>query len=119
MACPLPPRITARNALSYATSFHWLFHFMRHPEFDLANVSHRSSALQGGALGLIEYVNSQFDRTVTWDDVVWLREQWDGPLVVKGLLSVDDVRQARDLGVNAVMVSNHGGRQLDGTPRSR
>ncbi|GAB5450815.1 MAG: alpha-hydroxy acid oxidase [Halioglobus sp.] len=112
----MPPKITPRNFFSYGTSLHWLFHLLRDPDFKLANVAHRVDALGKGAMGLIDYVNSQFDRTVTWDDVAWLIEQWDGPFVIKGLQSVEDVRRAREVGASAVMVSNHGGRQLDGVP---
>jgi L-lactate dehydrogenase (cytochrome) len=65
---------------------------------------------------LIDYVNSQFDRSVTWADVAWLAKQWDGPLVVKGIQTVADGKFARDAGATAIMISNHGGRQLDGAP---
>jgi len=112
----MPPKITPRNFFSYGTSFHWLFHLLRAPDFRLANVAHRVDALGGGAMGLIDYVNSQFDRSVTWDDAAWLVDQWDGPFVIKGLLSVEDVKRARDIGASGVMVSNHGGRQLEGAP---
>ncbi len=112
----MPPRITLKNFFSYGTSFHWLFNTLRNRDFRLANVEHRVDALSGGSVGLIQYVNDQFDRSVTWDDVAWLIEQWDGPFVIKGLQSVADVKRARDLGASAVMVSNHGGRQLEGTP---
>jgi len=112
----MPPKITPRNFFSYGTSLHWLFHLLRDPDFKLANVAHRVDALGKGAMGLIDYVNSQFDRTVTWDDVAWLVDQWDGPFVIKGLQSVADVRRANEVGASAVMVSNHGGRQLDGVP---
>jgi isopentenyl diphosphate isomerase/L-lactate dehydrogenase-like FMN-dependent dehydrogenase len=54
----------------------------------------------------------------TWDDLVWMRREWDGPLVVKGILTVDDARRARAIGADAIVVSNHGGRQLDGAPAS-
>ena len=67
-------------------------------------------------MGLIEYVNSQFDRTVTWRDVEWLRSQWAGKLVIKGILSPADAARARDCGIDAAMISNHGGRQLDCAP---
>ena len=52
----------------------------------------------------------------SWDDVRWLAESWNGPLIVKGVLSAEDARRARDAGAHAIMISNHGGRQLDGTP---
>ena len=112
----LPPRITLKGFFSYGTSFRWLYNLLRDPDFKLANVAHRADAMDQGTTGLIEYVNSQFDRTVTWEDAAWLAEQWDGPFVIKGLQSVDDVKMARDIGASAVMVSNHGGRQLEGTP---
>jgi L-lactate dehydrogenase (cytochrome) len=64
----------------------------------------------------MEYINSQFDRSLTWKDVEWLADRWDGPLIVKGLQTVDDCRKAADSGATAVMLSNHGGRQLDSTP---
>jgi L-lactate dehydrogenase (cytochrome) len=112
----LPPRINRRNFFSYATRWQWLFHVAKSPDFKLANVVHRVDALGKGAMSLIEYVNSQFDRTVTWEDVAWLAEQWDGPFVIKGLTTVADARRAVEVGATAVMLSNHGGRQLDGVP---
>lgn len=112
----IPPKITLRNFLSYGFSFDWLFHLLINPDFKLANVIHRVDVLGEGTMALIEYANSQLDRTVTWEDVSWLVEQWNGPFVIKGLQSVEDVKQARDIGASAVMISNHGGRQLEGTP---
>jgi len=112
----MPPKITASSFLSYGTSFEWLLNLLRDPDFKLANVAHRVDALGKGAMGLIEYVNEQLDRTVTWDDAAWLAEQWNGPFVIKGLQSVPDVVRAREIGASAVMVSNHGGRQLEGAP---
>ena len=67
-------------------------------------------------IGLIDYVNSQFDRTVNWDDAAWLAEQWDGPFVIKGIQSPADAKRAQQIGATALMVSNHGGRQLEGVP---
>src|SRR5437763_3829846 len=63
-----------------------------------------------------EWVDSQFDPSVTWDDIAWVRENWDGRLVVKGVLDPEDARRAADAGVDGVVVSNHGGRQLDSVP---
>jgi L-lactate dehydrogenase (cytochrome) len=67
----------------------------------------------GSPQGVMEMIASMFDPAVTFDDVAWLRAQWDGPLVVKGVLHPDDARQLADLGADALVVSNHGGRQLD------
>ena len=63
-----------------------------------------------------EWVDSQFDPSVTWDDVAWVRERWPGRLVVKGILDPEDARRAADAGVDGLVVSNHGGRQLDSVP---
>src|SRR4051795_11569606 len=63
-----------------------------------------------------EWVDAQFDPSVTWDDIAWVREQWPGRLVVKGVLDPDDARRAADAGVDGLVVSNHGGRQLDSVP---
>ena len=112
----IPPKVNRHNFFSYATSFSWLFNAMRQPDFKLANVMHRVDALDKGAMSLVGYVNEQFDPTITWDDAAWLADQWDGPFVLKGLQSVEDVKKAREIGASAVMVSNHGGRQLDSAP---
>jgi L-lactate dehydrogenase (cytochrome) len=63
-----------------------------------------------------DWVDSQFDPSVTWDDIAWVREHWDGRLLVKGVLDPEDARQAAEVGVDGVIVSNHGGRQLDSVP---
>ena len=63
----------------------------------------------------MEYIAKQFDPAVTWDDLAWMVSEWNGPFVIKGILSPSDARRAVDAGVTAISVSNHGGRQLDGT----
>jgi L-lactate dehydrogenase (cytochrome) len=66
--------------------------------------------------GFKTWVDSQFDPSVTWEDIAWVREQWPGRLVVKGVLDPEDARRAADVGVDGIVVSNHGGRQLDAVP---
>ena len=112
----IPPRISLRNALSYASSFEWLLHLVLSPGLKLENVAHRADALGKGTVGLVEYVNDQLDRSVTWDDAAALVEEWDGPFILKGLLSGKAARRAMEIGVSALMISNHGGRQLEATP---
>src|SRR5205807_9979791 len=63
-----------------------------------------------------EWVDAQFDPSVTWDDIAWVREHWNGRLIVKGVLDAEDARRAVDAGVDGIVVSNHGGRQLDSVP---
>nr|WP_070959327.1 alpha-hydroxy acid oxidase [Hyphomonas sp. Mor2] len=113
----MPPQLTLSSLFSFATHLHWSLNFLRSPKLDLANVIHRVDALSDqGAMGLIDYVNSQFDRTVTWDDAAWLAEQWDGPFCIKGLQTAEDAVRAAEIGASAIMISNHGGRQLESTP---
>jgi L-lactate dehydrogenase (cytochrome) len=64
------------------------------------------------------WIGQNFDPSITWADIDWVREHWKGPIVIKGVLDVADARQAADLGVDGIVVSNHGGRQLDGAPAS-
>jgi L-lactate dehydrogenase (cytochrome) len=112
----LPPRFTLKSFASFAAHPRWAFHLLRHPDFKLANVAHRVGDLPRSTVSLIDYVNSQFDRTVTWDDVAWLVEQWRGPFVLKGIQSPGDAKRAVEVGASALMISNHGGRQLDAAP---
>ena len=112
----MPPRFTLKSLFSFAMHPRWSFNLLIHPDFRLANVVHRVDALSNSPMSLIEYVNSQFDRTVSWEDVAWLIQEWNGPFVIKGLLTADDATKAKDVGASAIMISNHGGRQLDGTP---
>ena len=67
-------------------------------------------------MNLHEYINTQFDPTMSWRDLEWLRDRWGGPIVVKGVQTVEDAVLAAEVGVDAVMLSNHGGRQLDSAP---
>ena len=112
----MPPRFTTKSLFSFALHPRWSFNLLLHPDFRLANVSHRVDALANTTMSLIEYVNSQFDRTVSWEDVAWLIQEWNGPFIIKGLLTADDAKKAKDVGASGIMISNHGGRQLDGTP---
>jgi L-lactate dehydrogenase (cytochrome) len=70
----------------------------------------------GGLTTLSQWIGSQFDPTVTWKDIEWVRSRWPGKLIIKGILDAEDARIACDNGVDAIVVSNHGGRQLDGGP---
>lgn len=112
----MPPRFTWRSLASFATHFSWTWNLLRHPDFRLANVAHRVDALAATSMSLIDYVNGQFDRSVDWDDVAWLIEQWQGPFIIKGVQSPADALRAADVGASAIMISNHGGRQLESAP---
>jgi L-lactate dehydrogenase (cytochrome) len=73
---------------------------------------------KAGMTTLAQWIATQFDPSVTWKDVEWVRARWPGKLIVKGVLDAEDARLACDVGVDALVVSNHGGRQLDGAPSS-
>lgn len=113
----MPPKFSPGSLLSFATHPHWSLRLLTHPDFELKNVAHRARSLgKSGAISLIAYVNEQLDRTVTWEDAAWLAEQWDGPFVIKGVQTPGDARRAAEAGASAIMISNHGGRQLESTP---
>jgi L-lactate dehydrogenase (cytochrome) len=108
----LPPRISLRALASGCAHPRWSARFIRTPVIGLANLG----TDQDNAVNLNRYAQSAFDAAMTWSDVAWLRAQWPGPIVLKGILTAEDAEKAADVGVDAVAVSNHGGRQLDHTP---
>lgn len=111
----VPPRVTLRNLLDIASKPRWVWHVLKAPSRSFGNLEGRI----GGAdslTTLAQWIASQFDPTLNWDDLAWIREEWPGKLIVKGILDVEDARLAVRHGVDAIVVSNHGGRQLDGAP---
>ncbi len=113
----MPPRFSLKSLWSFATHPYWAMHLALNPGFELKNVVHRVDELgKKGTVSLIAYVNDQLDRTVTWEDAAWLAEQWNGPFVIKGLQTAEDAKHAVDAGASAIMISNHGGRQLESAP---
>jgi L-lactate dehydrogenase (cytochrome) len=112
----LPPRLTLRSMLSFAAHPFWSVPALFGSKFDFVNVSHRVDPLAGGPISLFDYIGGQFDRSLTWADVEWLAREWGGPLAIKGLMTPEDATRAIASGASGVMISNHGGRQLDGAP---
>ena len=111
----LPPRVTLRSLAGGAVRPRWSAQFIRHPRMTTASIAGHGGG-PDDPVGITAYVNGQFDPSANWDDLAWFRELWDGPLVVKGILSASDARRAVALGSDGVIVSNHGGRQLDHAP---
>lgn len=112
----IPLRLGARTILDFAMHPGWCLRVARHGMPRMGNfVGPRGG---GDAQSHAALMNGQLDPSLTWDSLRWLRERWRGPLLVKGLLSLDDLLRAADAGVDAVVVSNHGGRQLDGVGSS-
>lgn len=110
----LPPRLTPASIPGFARRPGWLYRYLTTPTPILANVAHRIDQGSKDNSSLIQYVADQFDPSVTWKDMEWMIDEWGGPFAIKGILSPADARRAVDIGATAVMVSNHGGRQLDG-----
>jgi isopentenyl diphosphate isomerase/L-lactate dehydrogenase-like FMN-dependent dehydrogenase len=88
------------------------------PRLTLANLVGAPAAPRNDIVTLGGVANRQVDPSVAWADLAWFRSLWDGPLLLKGVLSVEDARRAADHGMDGIVVSNHGGRQLDGAPAS-
>jgi L-lactate dehydrogenase (cytochrome) len=112
----LPPSIGPRTLVDGALHPGWTWAFVRSDPIRFANVLGRDVGDGASPVSLSDYINTQFDPALSWHDVEWLRSIWDGPIVLKGIQTVDDARLAADSGVDAIALSNHGGRQLDGAP---
>lgn len=110
----IPPRFTLGSLASFAAHPRWSLGALRNRRFELANVVGHVGALGPGS-SIINYINQQFDRGADWRSLEWLRARWPGKLVIKGVASGEDCALAVAAGVDAIMLSNHGGRQLDGT----
>ena len=112
-----PPRLTLTNLLDIATKPRWALGMLGTKRRQFGNiVGHVSGVEDMGSLS--EWTASQFDPTLDWDAVRWIRSLWDGKLILKGILDPEDARLALDIGADALIVSNHGGRQLDGAESS-
>jgi L-lactate dehydrogenase (cytochrome) len=112
----IPPKITVRNVVDVLRRPGWLRGVWFGPAITFQNFVGSSAALNDSAGTLWQYVNSLNDASVDWDDLAWFRDLWKGPLAVKGIMTGEDARRAVSAGVEAIIVSNHGGRQLDSLP---
>jgi L-lactate dehydrogenase (cytochrome) len=113
----IPPRLTLRNAWEVATKPVWALQVMFGKRRTFGNlVGHIGGA--DGAATLAQWTHTQFDSSANWRDVEWVRSRWPGKLILKGVMDAEDARFALSAGADAVVVSNHGGRQLDGAPSS-
>jgi L-lactate dehydrogenase (cytochrome) len=108
----VPPKLTFRNAFDIATKPAWATRVLFGKRKTFGNLVDRMP--HTGLATLSQWISTQFDASVTWKDIDWVRERWPGKLVIKGILDAEDARQAASMGVDGVIVSNHGGRQLDG-----
>ncbi|MGI9590078.1 MAG: alpha-hydroxy acid oxidase [Myxococcota bacterium] len=112
----LPPKIGLDTLLSGALHPGWTWDFVRAEPIAFANVVGRGVGDGSDPVNLADYINSQFEPALSWKDVEWFQSQWEGPIILKGVQTVADARLAAEAGVQAIALSNHGGRQLDGAP---
>tara|TARA_B100000886_G_scaffold220413_1_gene153165 strand:- start:949 stop:2097 length:1149 start_codon:yes stop_codon:yes gene_type:complete len=110
-----PPKLTMKSMLSFMTHPKWSLNYLTHKKFELSNVSHFTKKGSSIAKGVMEYINEQYDPAMSWKDAEYCIKRWGGPFAIKGLMSVEDAKRAVDIGASAIMLSNHGGRQLDGS----
>jgi len=112
-----PPKITLRNMLNMSTKPRWGLGMLGTKRHTFRNVvGHAKTAADLSSLSA--WSASQLDPTLTWDDVQWIKERWGGKLILKGIMDAEDAEIAARSGADAIIVSNHGGRQLDGAPSS-
>lgn len=110
-----PPKLTPKSLLSFALHPEWSLNYLFREKFDLPNVSKFIKAGSNVQYSIVDYINTQMKRSINWDDAAQMIEEWGGPFAIKGVMSVDDARRSVDAGASAIMISNHGGRQLDGS----
>jgi L-lactate dehydrogenase (cytochrome) len=113
----VPPEITLSNLIDIATKPAWAWSILRGKRKTFGNVSGHVPGMEN-VTSLATWIARQFDPTMTWKDIEWIRGLWPGKIVLKGILDVEDAKIAAATGVTSIVVSNHGGRQLDGAPSS-
>ncbi|MEI7786682.1 MAG: alpha-hydroxy acid oxidase, partial [Betaproteobacteria bacterium] len=112
-----PPKLTLKNLINIATKPSWALGMLGTPRRQFGNiVGHVSGVADMSSLS--EWTASQFDPALNWDDVQWIKKRWGGKLILKGIQDVEDAKLAVGSGADALIVSNHGGRQLDGAQSS-
>jgi L-lactate dehydrogenase (cytochrome) len=113
----VPPEIRIRNIIDVTTKPGWALGVLRGKRKNFGNISGHVRGMES-VNTLAEWIAGQFDPALNWSDVEWIRSLWPGKLILKGVLDVEDARLAAKTGASALVVSNHGGRQLDGAPSS-
>ena len=110
-----PPKLTLASLISFALHPHWTINNLIHEKFKLANLDHMTEKGSSIDKSVIDYIDEQFDPSMNWKDAEYCVKKWGGPFALKGVMSVEDAKKAIDIGCSAIMISNHGGRQLDGS----
>ena len=114
----VPPRITLANILDIGSKPGWTLRMLSAKRKTFGNLAGYTKNSGSGVITLSKWVASQFDPTLSWQDIEWIKSQWGGKLVLKGIQDPEDAKIAAKVGADALIVSNHGGRQLDGASSS-
>lgn len=112
-----PPRLTLKNLINMASKPRWCAAMLATRRHSFGNIIGHAKGVEN-LTSLSEWSAQQLDPSLSWDDVAWVQEQWGGKLILKGIMDAEDAVIAAGMGVDAIIVSNHGGRQLDGAPAS-
>ena len=110
-----PPKLTPSSAVSFAAHPGWTLNYLLREKFELSNLVGHVSEGSNTALSVADYFNTMLDQTLDWAEAERIANEWGGQFCLKGIMSVEDARRAVAIGASAIMVSNHGGRQLDGS----
>jgi L-lactate dehydrogenase (cytochrome) len=110
-----PPRLTLDSLLSFALHPEWSLNYLFRKKFELANIIHMTDKGSRIDKSVMNYMNEQFETKMSWSDAEYCVKKWGGPFALKGVMSVGDAKKAIDIGCTAIIISNHGGRQLDGS----
>ena len=110
-----PPKFTLDSLLSFAMRPGWVFKYFTNKKFELANIKNKTDKGTNIAKSVMDYINEQYDPAMNWKDAEYCIKKWNKPMALKGVMSVEDAKRAIDIGCTAIMISNHGGRQLDGS----
>ena len=110
-----PPRLTLGSLLSFVLHPNWSLNYLFRKKFELSNVIHTTDKGSKIDQSVMNYMNEQFETKMNWSDAEYCVKKWGGPFALKGVMSVEDAKKAIDIGCTAIIISNHGGRQLDGS----
>ena len=110
-----PPKLTLKSLLSFLVHPEWTLNYIFRKKFELAQVKNYIKQGTDITSSIADYINDQMEPSVSWRDAEDVIKKWDGPFAIKGIVSVEDAKKAVSIGASAIMISNHGGRQLDGS----
>ncbi|AFJ42758.1 alpha-hydroxy acid oxidase [Francisella orientalis] len=113
----VPPKPTLKNLINLSTKTYWCLNMLKTKNRTFGNIANHTEN-RGGFASLGKWTNEQFDLSLNWHDVEWVQRQWNGPMIIKGIMDTQDAIMAQNTGADAIVVSNHGGRQLDEAPSS-